>query len=68
MLKLHDFCNRALARLVRELDWLDLPSDQIGAVESERDALIADASETAPQTMLDAPEGDRPGVCQRVDE
>lgn len=45
------------ARLVRELDRLDLIKEQIGRVEAERDALNAEASETAPQTMLGALRG-----------
>jgi transposase len=45
------------ARLVRELDRLDLINEQIERVEAERDALNAEASGTAPQTMLGALRG-----------
>lgn len=45
------------ARLVRELDRLDLINEQIERVEAERDALNAEASVTAPQTMLGALRG-----------
>jgi len=45
------------ARLVRELDRLDLINEQIERVETERDALNAEASETAPQSMLGALRG-----------
>lgn len=40
------------ARLVTELDRLDLISRQIETVKSERDALNANASETSPLSML----------------
>jgi transposase len=40
------------AQIVRELDRLELLIEQIKAVEAERDALAADASDTSPLTML----------------